>query len=305
MALLHILRRLQPELRLRLHVAHVNHGLHRAAAAHASFVARTARAWGLPVTVMRVNARALARRRRVTLEEAARWVRYDALARVARRFRASHVAVGHTADDQVETVLLWLLRGTASDGLAGMPAVRPLGRARIIRPLIDVWRTEVLRYLASERVPHRTDPTNRLRRPLRNRIRQDLLPHLEGYNPGIKALLRRLADQVADDATWLGRQAHEAYARVVRRGGGGITIDVAGFRGLPASLQRRVTHMALAAAGGNIRALAFVHIERLREMAARDRPGEQADLPGLRARRRDATILLVRAARRPLRRMIE
>jgi tRNA(Ile)-lysidine synthase len=241
----------------------------------------------------------------MTLEEAARLVRYDALARVAGRLRASHIAVGHTADDQVETVLLWLLRGTASDGLAGMPAVRTLGRVRIIRPLIDLWRAEVLGYLASERVPFRVDPTNRLRGPLRNRIRRDLLPHLEGYNPGIKALLRRLADQVADDAAWLGRQAQEAYARVVRRGGGGITVDVAGFRGLPASLQRRVARMAFAAAGGNIRALGFVHIERLREMASRDRPGEQADLPGLRARRRDAKILLVRAAQRPLRRRAE
>jgi len=305
MALLHILRRLQQEFRLRMHVVHVNHGLHRAAAAHAAFVARTARAWGLPVTVRRVNARAVARRHRMTLEEAARRVRYDALEKLAGRLGASHIAVGHTADDQVETLLLWLLRGASSDGLAGMPAVRPLGRARVIRPLIDLWRAEVLAYLASERVPFRVDPTNRLSRPLRNRIRRDLLPHLEGYNPGIKAVLRRLADQVADDAAWLGRQAAEAYARVVGRGRGGITVDVAGFRALPASLQRRVAHLAVAAAGGNMRALAFVHIERLREMASRDRPGEQADLPGVRARRRDATILLVRAAKRPLHRMLE
>jgi tRNA(Ile)-lysidine synthase len=297
MALLHLLRRLRDELNLRLHVVHVDHGLHRASEAHARFVRHTAAAWGISATVCRVGARLAARRGPRTLEEAARALRYAALARVARRVRASHVAVAHTADDQAETVLLWLVRGAGSDGLAGMPAIRPMDGLRIIRPLLDLWRQDVVDYLKVTRVPYRQDPTNRQRRPLRNRVRRDLLPHLAGYNSGIKAVLRRLADQVADDAAFLDRLAVDAAASTVRRRAGRVMIDAGRLRALPASLQRRVVHHAFSAAGGNIRALAFVHIERLREMAARRHVGEQADLPGLQAERRGDLVVLTRASR--------
>jgi tRNA(Ile)-lysidine synthase len=303
MALLHVLRRLQEEWRLRLYVAHVHHGLHRAGDAHAEFVRRTARAWGLPVSVRRVDVAGMARRRRRTLEETARTLRYAALARVARRVGATRLAVAHTADDQAETVLLWLLRG-AADGLAGMPPVRPLDGLTIIRPIIDLWRHEVLDYLAVERVPSRQDPTNRSRRPLRNRIRRDLLPHLAGYNPGIKAVLRRLADQAAADAALLDDLAETAARATLRAAGRTMTLDAARLRALPVSLQRRVARQAFAAAGGNIRALAFVHIERLRELAARGRQGERADLPGLRAEYRGRRVLLVGAHPRPRRRTV-
>lgn len=305
MALLHLLLRLKEELNLRLRVAHVDHGLHRASAAHAAFVRRMAAARGVPVSVRRVDAAAYARRRRMTVEEAARALRYRALAHVARRIGASCIATAHTADDQAETVLLWLLRGAGSDGLAGMPPVRSLDGLRVIRPLIDVWRREVLDYLAAERVPYRTDPTNRQRRPLRNRIRQDLLPRLAGYNPGVKAVLRRLAAQVADDAALLEHLAGDAARTAVRRRDGRVALDARRFAALPPSLQRRIAHRALTDAGGNIRGLAFVHIERLRELAGRARPGELADLPGVRAERTANEIVLTRARPRARRRMLE
>ncbi|MDR7520087.1 MAG: tRNA lysidine(34) synthetase TilS [Armatimonadota bacterium] len=305
MALLHLLGRLRDELNLHLHAVSVDHGLHHASGAHADFVRRTARAWGIPVSVVRVNVEAHARRARLTVEEAARALRYAALARVARRIGATHIAVAHTADDQVETVLLWLLRGAAPDGLAGMPAKRSHGPLQVIRPMIDLWRSDVLGYLAAEGVPYRTDPTNRRRRPLRNRIRQDLLPRLVGYNPGIKAVLRRLAEQTADDAALLEHLAGEAAAETLRRVDGRVAIDAARFRSLPVSLQRRVAYRALVEAGGNIRGLAFVHVERLREMAGLGRDGERADLPGVQAERTAREIVLVRARARAGRRMLQ
>ncbi|MDR7417715.1 MAG: tRNA lysidine(34) synthetase TilS [Armatimonadota bacterium] len=303
MALLHVLRRLRDEWRLRLHVAHVEHGLHRAGASHAAFVRKIAAAWDLPVSVRRVAVREAARRRRVSIEDAARALRYQALIRIARRVRASHVAVAHTADDQVETSLLWLLRG-AGTPLAGMPAVRPLDGLRLVRPLIDVWRSEIMAYLASEGVPFRTDPTNRLRGPLRNRIRQDLLPHLTGYNPGVKAVLRRAADQAADDAALLDSLARQAARTTMRRTRGSVRLQTGRLRTLPVSLQRRVAREALIAAGGNVRGLAFVHVERLREMAASDQGRDRADLPGLCAERRDGVIIVRRARGRTLRRTL-
>lgn len=299
-ALLHLLRRVADEYSLRLHAVHIDHGLHTASRAHARFVRQIARAWGIPVTVRRVNVRTHARRRRLTLEEAARGFRYASLAGVAARVGASHIATGHTADDQAETVLLWLLRGAGADGLAGMPAVRPHDGLRVIRPLLDVWREEILEYLAAEGLRWRVDPTNRARRPLRNRIRQDLLPHLAGYNPGVKAVLRRLALQVADDTALLDRLTDEAAGATVRQSRGTVTIDAARFRALPVALQRRVARRALLEAGGNIRGLAFVHIERIRLMAAGGRRGERADLPGLRAERTAAGIAITRAHDRML-----
>ncbi|MGQ0548317.1 MAG: tRNA lysidine(34) synthetase TilS [Armatimonadota bacterium] len=300
MALLHVLRRLQDEFRLRLHAVHVDHGLHRASRAHADFVRQTARAWGIPVFVRHRNVRAYATRHRLTLEEAARKLRYIVLAAAARRVRATHIATGHTADDQAETVLLWLLRGAGADGLAGMPATRPHDGLRVIRPLLGVRRDEIIAYLAAEGVRWRIDPTNRSRVPLRNRIRQDLLPHLAGYNPGIKAVLQRLALQVADDAALLDHLADEAADVIVRRNGGRgrVTIDVPRFRTLPVALQRRVAHQALLGAGGNIRDLAFVHIEWIRLMAAGGRRDERADLPGLRAHRTAGGIAIARTRKR-------
>lgn len=305
MALLHLLARLRQELSLRLRAVTVDHGLHRSSRAHAEFVRRTATAWGIPVSVVRVDARAHARRGRLSLEEAARVLRYRALARVARRVGATHLAVAHTADDQAETVLLWLLRGAAADGLAGMPALRPHGDLRVIRPLFDLWRRDVLAYLAAGGVPSRADPTNRSRRPLRNRIRGDLIPHLEGYNPGVKAALVRLARQVADDAALLDHLAGEAGDGLLRRSVRGVTMDVAGLRSLPAALQRRVAHRALREAGGKIRDMKFVHIERIRAMAGSGRSGELVDLPGLRAERRGDRIVLSRARGGAPRRMLQ
>jgi len=305
MALLRILWRLRDELSLRLHVVTVDHGIHRTSSAHAAFVRRTARAWGIPASSVRVNARSWARRHRLTLEEAARAVRYEALAKVARRIGASHMALAHTADDQVETVLLWLLRGASAGGLAGMPATRQHNGVRVIRPLLDLWRNEIVAYLEAEGVPCRTDPTNRLRGPLRNRIRLDLIPHLSGYNPGVKAVLRRLAEQAADDADLMDRLSGEAGSRALRRRAGVIAIDAARFAALPVALQRRVAHRALCEASGKIRDLKFVHVERIRAMAEGGRSGEVADLPGLRAERRGGRVVLRRARRTGSRRMLQ
>lgn len=297
MALLHVLRRLAPEFGLRLHVVHVDHGLHRRAAAHAAFVRRMARAWGLPVSVARVDVRARAQRDRLTLEEAARTLRYAALARVARRIGARRLAVAHTADDQVETALLRLLRG-AADPLAEMPARRRHDGLWVVRPLLEVWRAEVLAYLRAEGVPWRRDPTNRSRAALRNRIRQELLPVLEGYNPGVKAVVRRLAVQAADDALLLDALAVRAARRALRLGRGRVAIDAEALCTLPPALQRRVIYQALRDARGNIRGLAFVHIERVRRMTLVGRPGERADLPGLVAERTARHVVVRRVHQR-------
>ena len=291
-ALLHLLRAIAPSLSLTLTVVHVNHGLHRLSDAHAQFVRRVGKQWGLAVDVVRVNAAAYARAHRLSTEEAARVLRYDAYARVARRRRASHVAVAHTADDQAETVLLWLLRGSALGGLAGMPPVRRHGHCTIVRPLLDIWREDVLAYLRGVRAPFRVDPTNRSRRPLRNRVRAELLPALATYNPGIKRVLRRLADQVSADLEVIERLADPAKRRVVKRARGRGSLDARRLSRLPLALQRRVIRDTLVDVARSDRGIAFAHVERVREMAVRGRPGERADLPGLRALHDGSTVIV-------------
>jgi tRNA(Ile)-lysidine synthase len=148
MALLSILHHLSPAWRLRLHVAHLDHGVRRGSGMDAAFVVATAERLGWPCTVAREPVRAIAAREKRSLEEAGRLVRYDFFTRLARRVGAARVAVAHHADDQAETILMRLIRGAAATGLAGIPASRPLAPGlRLIRPLLGVNRATLLGYL--------------------------------------------------------------------------------------------------------------------------------------------------------------
>jgi tRNA(Ile)-lysidine synthase len=177
----------------RPHVCHLNHRWRGAASeADAAFVRQLARQRGLPVTI------ATLRRRNPAVpptEAAGREARLAFFERVARKTGISTLVLAHTADDQAETVLMRLIRGAGPTGLAGIAAERRLGKLRVVRPLLEVTRAEVLQYLAAHGLKWREDATNRDRRYLRNRIRQELLPLLErDYNPGIRDVLRRTAE---------------------------------------------------------------------------------------------------------------
>ena len=161
LCLLHVLYQLAPDLSLRLHVAHLNHGLRGAEAdADAAFVQKMAAGWGLPVSIERVDVAALAQQAGMSLEEAARHARYSFLAGVARRVGARIIAVGHTADDQAETVLMHFLRGSGLAGLRGMQPASGLGfwtpkaelgtgtsAAILVRPLLSVTSSRCARLL--------------------------------------------------------------------------------------------------------------------------------------------------------------
>jgi len=185
-ALLWALEALAGELRLRLSVVHVDHGLRPDSADDAAFVAALARSRGLPVAVEGVTIAPGG-----SLEARAREARYAALLRHATRLGADRVALGHTADDQAETVLMRLLEGAGPRGLAGIPPLRGV----FIRPLIETRRSEVLGALTVAGLAWREDPSNRDLKFLRNRIRHELLPFLAAtYNPAIVTALNRAAE---------------------------------------------------------------------------------------------------------------
>ena len=180
-------------------LAHVHHGIRgKAADADARFVAALAKNLGAPFFFGRFDVRAEAKKTGESLEMAARRVRREFLAATARREKIRHVAAGHTADDQAETVLLRIARGTSITGLAGIPYVTKQGGVAFVRPLRDATRAQILEFLKARNQPWREDRSNATDFALRNRVRHEILPLLEKrLNPRVREALLRLADIAA------------------------------------------------------------------------------------------------------------
>ncbi len=206
--LLHILVKLQKELGIAINVAHLNHQLRGAEAdADAQYVAELARQLDVPIIIDSRNVKAYQTRQRISMEEAAREVRYDFLAEVAESVGTDRVAVGHTVDDHVETILMHLIRGTGTRGLRGLQPLSPWqssgGSLNVIRPLLPVSRQETVDYCHQNRLFPRIDTSNQSLSPLRNRIRHQLLPLLRSYNPKVDESLLRTARIAADDLAFI------------------------------------------------------------------------------------------------------
>lgn len=244
MALLSVLCQLQPTYRLTLTVAHVNHQLRgEEAIRDALFVERHADKLGLPFHEVDVDVKALKRRTGLSPQHAARQVRYDALQSLSRSLAATHIALGHTADDQAETLLMRLLRGGGPAGLAGMPAKR----MPLIRPLLGVHRDSILEYLRTTGVPWVEDSSNTNRSYLRNRVRLDLMPTLREYHPHITRRLHQVADMLRTDNDVLEQQTETLARQVLSRevGNAMLSIRRAPFSAAPVAMQRRLLRYAI------------------------------------------------------------
>ncbi len=254
LCLLHLLRRLAPELALRLHVAHLNHGLRGPEADEdAEFVAELAACWGLPVTIGRADVAALAAQPGRSLEEAARLVRYAFLAEVADATGATTIAVGHNADDQAETVLMHFLRGSGVAGLRGMLPRAPLSDYRLgepaapripasprllVRPLLAIPRADIEAYCAAHSLAPRFDRSNEDTTFYRNRLRHELLPLLATYNPAIGETLARTAAVLAGDHEIVQAALDAAWAAAARPAPDGASTWPAGG-GCPSACSAR------------------------------------------------------------------
>lgn len=249
--LLEVLARLRDTREFALTVAHFNHGVRGPAAdADAAFVRARAAALELPCCVGRPPGP-------LAPDEAhLRTARYTWLAQAAAERGASHVAVGHTRDDQVETVFLRLLRGTGLRGLGGMRPARllvPGGATQLIRPLLDLPRGDILRYAAARDIPYRTDATNADRTRTRNRLRHDVLPELRAQDPTLNRRVARLAGRLAVDEAYLEDAARQLAALGERaRGAGWIEYDRRLLAAAPAALTTRVLRQAYQAVGDTV-----------------------------------------------------
>ncbi len=198
--LLHFLRYLSQKKHFELAAVHVHHGLRGAAAdADARFCRAVCKEWQVPFLLYKKNVRALAKKLDLSVEHAARKARYEAFAQAAKKTGASKIALGHHLDDQAETVLLNLLRGTRAEGLCGIPLRRALTKnTEIVRPLLCVTRAEVEQYLQVNELSFVTDQTNMDDAYTRNWIRHQLLPLLEEKQPKIRQHLAGMATQLAE-----------------------------------------------------------------------------------------------------------
>jgi tRNA(Ile)-lysidine synthase len=197
-ALLHLMTRLQGEFNLRVHAAHLHHGMRLEADDDVRVCEAVCAGLGVPLHVERVDVPALAQAQRVSLEEAGRNARYAFFDRLARELNAVAVALAHTRGDQIETILINLLRGTGPRGLCGMPYKRD----HIIRPLLDATRAQTHQYCAAHGLPTVFDSTNLDPHQLRRRVRMELIPLLRDLSPAFDRHLLRLADILENEEAW-------------------------------------------------------------------------------------------------------
>lgn len=302
-ALVHLLLDLQDEGGLAVAgLVHFNHQLRGAEAdADEAFCREMATALDLPMDVGRADVRAVARGAGRSIEDVARECRYACFEQAADRLKADAIAVGHSLDDQAETFLLRLIRGSGSRGLAGI-----LPRAgRVIRPLIDISRADLRQFARQRGLASRDDASNRDLSIPRNRTRHELIPYLEReFSPGISRLLAREAALARQDEDRLQQEAIDlARSIVLTTTGGNIEVDAVALGSLHPALASRVARQALSplAAG---RFVGFDHVDRLLQLAD-GLQGEAVDLPGQRAVRRGGLIVLGPPGSRDRRRVDE
>jgi tRNA(Ile)-lysidine synthase len=273
-ALLAALFELQPVYSLRLCLAHFNHRLRRSADRDERFVIETARRNSIPVYLRREDIRSYALKQGLNIEEAGRQRRYEFLRATAARIKATKVATGHTLNDQAETVLLRLLRGSGPGGLAG---IAPMIDGLIIRPLLDVERSEVEAYLREKKITFYEDESNRDLRFMRNRLRLLLIPYLqEHYEPKIIRNLARLAEIVREDEEWLRKIAGQRMEKALTRRKGRLQLDAALLAAFPRALARRCVREFILRLKGDLRRISLENVEAVRRLGE----GGELHLPG-------------------------
>ena len=307
-ALLHALQQLAPDHRWQLHVAHVNHRLRGAESdADAAFVAEIADEAGLPCTVRSIDV-ARAQQDHASPENTARRLRYRLLAAIARHAEARYIALAHHQNDQAETVLLHLLRGSGPGGLAGMRYASPLLLAddavpnpgntnsapadrqeahdpsettiTLVRPLLNVPRAAIRAYCARRDLAFREDSSNETTTPQRNWLRHEVLPMLETRYPAAARTLARAARVFEEDSAYLIALAEDWLQQHSQRKTDGVLIDRAAWLAQPPALQAAVLRSAVARVVGHVQGLEYAHIVSAREALRQDKTGAASPLPG-------------------------
>ena len=260
-ALFHLLLTFAPRFPLRLGVAHLNHCLRQNDSdKDAEFVASLAGRFDIPCYIHKANVRKYQIENKLSLEEAARRVRHTFLNKVAEKNRFNKIALGHHFDDNAELVLMNLFRGSGPLGISGIPPVRD---GKIIRPLLQSNRSEIIAYLDQNGIKYISDTSNRDTSFLRNRIRHDLIPLLKTfYNPKISQSLNRLASIIRSEEEWIEEIIHPLFEKAAfsiqdRQ----IVLSVSILNGIHVAAQRRIIRKAILKIKGDLRRIRLTHID--------------------------------------------
>ncbi len=282
--LLHILTELREKLNVSLHVAHLDHQLRGAeSAADADYVSQLAHRFGIPATTDRRDVKTYQAQHRLTPEEAAREVRYTFLSQVAGPIGAERVATGHTTDDHVETILMHLIRGTGTRGLRGLLPCSQWqfsgNSITVIRPLLEVSREETASYCQQHELMPRIDASNLSLSPLRNRIRHELIPLIQSYNPRVTDALLRTANIATDDLALIDDETARLWEETAWEQEDTIVLDKERFRKLPAAAKRHMLRRAVEKLLGDLKDIETRHIAEIIGVLTKP-AGKRVSLPG-------------------------
>ncbi len=282
--LLHILAELAPRWALRLSVLHLDHQLRgEESRQDAEFVRSTAAKLGLAAHIRETDVDRLRALTGENLEQAARDARREFFAECINSGLVDRVALGHTLSDQAETVIFRLLRGCGPSGLAGIPPVTP---NRLVRPLLEVRRSEVERFLRERGIAWREDSSNRNPAYARNRIRHDLLPALtRDWNPALPEALARLAGLVRGEEEYWGQTIQALAETQFTRQGQGVVLRTEYLQQMPRPVASRLIRRAIEEVKGNLKRVEFEHVETILKMCEGPEGEARAQIPGLEALR--------------------
>jgi tRNA(Ile)-lysidine synthase len=281
-ALVDVLATLGSQRGFEVMAAHFDHGLRPDSAQDRAFCEDLCRRLGIPLRSGTGDVRGQARDEGEGIEQAGRRQRYAFLRAVQASLGAGAIAVGHTGDDQAETLLLHLLRGSGRPGLSGMR----LFRDGVLRPMLRSSRSAVVDHLRRRGLEWLEDPSNRDLGFARNRVRHELLPYLEGrFNPRVRSRLVDLAEILAGEEDLLDELTEAGKTRAVACDREGVTVSRTALRGLPLPLARRVVRAALEEAGG-VRGVRARHVSRILDLSRHPQAsGRRLPLPGNREAR--------------------
>lgn len=282
--LLYVLNNLKKELKIDLCAAHLDHGLRKYSHKDREFVINICRKLKVPIELKRVNMLSLPKKG--STEEAARKLRFNFLFQAAKHTKSDKIALGHNLDDQAETVLMRILRGTGLYGLLGILPKRTFDDFTVIRPMIEVKRKEIEAYLRKRKIKALIDPSNSEEIYFRNKIRNNLLPLLEKtYNHNIKEVLANMAQSLGYDYDYLTHQANLAMKRPRNR------LIIKRLQILHPALRRLILRQAITEVKGSTRRITFQHINEIEDLIFNRPINSIVDLPkGISARKKRNTL---------------
>jgi tRNA(Ile)-lysidine synthase len=274
-----------------LRIAHLNHCLREEAESDAKFVKEIANKLNLPITIGREDVKKFAIKKRFSIEHAARIMRYSFLESVRKRFNMDKIAIGHTADDQLETLIQRIARGT---GLKGLTLIPP-ARGKIIRPLIEIERGEILEFLKRRNIPYITDRSNYDVTYTRNLVRYKIIPNIRSSFPDFVQRVVRMRRVLEGDEFVIEGMINKIFDNLSKRGKNfQIILDLSKFLCYNNSIRKRIVRKGIEIVKGDLNGISASHIDYILVFISFSKSGQSIDIPGIRIRREYGNVFIER-----------